>query len=88
MEKGRIVKEETVGGNMLTYSLFENGDGFGVSVKSCLFGEEVYKEVNDVTINNEVADALFELLVRNLVLPSTLREVTEDFISEIYSINS
>ncbi len=83
-----IIKEEIVGGDMLKYNMYENGEHYGVSVLSTLFGQERITCIDELTTRKDVADEFFEMCVRNLVLPSTLKDIAEDYISQIYSLKN
>ena len=82
-----VVRSECVGGDKIHYTMTIGDGGYSFSVSSSLFGEEYSEKVNDVTTKREIADSFFELLIRNLVTPCSLREVAEDFVAEIYSLN-
>ena len=82
-----VVRCECVGGDKIHYTMTIGNGGYSFSVSSSLFGEEYSEKVSDVTTKKEIADSFFELLVRNLVTPCSLKEVAEDFVEEIYSLN-
>ena len=82
-----VVRCECVGGGKIHYTMTTENGGYSFSVSSSLFDEEYSEKVNDVTTKREIADSFFELLVRNLVTPCSLKEVAEDFVAEIYSLN-
>lgn len=89
MSQGETIREESLGGDALMYRLYsvvnEDGTSYGIEVKTSLFGDEHCTKVDDITTRREIAEDLFEMLVRNLVLPSTLKDIVEDYVQEIYS---
>lgn len=82
-----VVRVEIVGGGKIRYTMTTENGGYSFSVSSSLTGEEYSEKVNDLTSEREIADSFFELIVRNLVTPCSLKDVAIDFITEIYSLN-
>lgn len=85
-----IIKKTETARGMLTYTLFAENIAdrvaYGISVKSELFGEAEVSEIRDITSELDFAEKLICTLADNLVLPSTLAEVTEEFLSAEYTI--
>ncbi len=82
----KILKEiRTAAGRLnyyLTESSFENGDiRYGVTVTTTLFGEEESDSVTDFSSDCEKTERFMALMADNSVLPSTLKEVAEEYIS-------
>ncbi len=82
-----VTKAETAKGKVV-YTLFrepsansENKDTYGIAVRSELFGEPEEASVKDITTQREPAEKLLFTLADNLVLPSTLGEVVEEYVS-------
>ena len=57
------------------------------TISSSLFGEEYKESIKGLSSQREIADDFFELLVRNFVLPCTLKEIAEDYVFKIYSLD-
>jgi hypothetical protein len=53
---------------------------FGIKIISRLFDSLEEEIVTNVTVDEGEINKLFDLCVRNVVLPSTLRDIVEDFI--------
>ncbi len=74
----------------LTYTVFsEETDGsehYGIAVSSGIFGETETAAVHDITTDIGFAEELVFLLADNLVLPSTLSEVVQEYIAEKFTI--
>lgn len=81
------IRKETVGGGKLCYTMtFEDGE-YCFTISSSLFGEEYEESIKGLSSQREIADDFFELLVRNFVLPCTLKEIAEDYVFKIYSLD-
>lgn len=81
-----VTKTETAKGKVV-YTLFSEPsadpekDTYGIAVRSELFGEPEEAAVKDITTQRESAEKLLFTLADNLVLPSTLGEVVEEYVS-------
>lgn len=81
-----VTKAETAKGKVV-YTLFSEPsadaekDTYGIAVRSELFGEPEEASVKDITTQREPAEKLLFTLADNLVLPSTLGEVVEEYVS-------
>jgi hypothetical protein len=79
-----IIRSESYAQGRLTYEIvktFEMGvPTFGIKIVSDLFGRREEHFVTNITLEESVITALYELCTKNTVLPSTLREIVEDFI--------
>jgi hypothetical protein len=79
-----ITKQATLAGGRLiyrTFKTFEHGiTVFGISVTSNLFETPEEDIISDVTVSEATIDRLFDLCVEHSVLPSSLRDIVEDFI--------
>lgn len=77
--------------NRLCYSLTESSreDGsisYGVRVTTTLFGSPEEASVEDVSSEKQLAEKFVDMLADNLVLPSTLSEVAEDFVASFFTV--
>lgn len=83
-----VIKKEMVGGGKLIYEMYKTELSFeghltcvyGVGVTSTLFTEKESCMIRDVSSNFEKVDTLFELLVTNVVLPCTLKDIVSDYL--------
>ncbi len=86
------VRETVLGGGHLIYSLIKSDaliDGkhacvYGVKICSSLFTPNEVETIKDVSSNFETANELFDMLVDNIVLPCTLKDITYDFLVSKY----
>lgn len=80
---------ETARGKLL-YTLYAEDNGgserYRISVLSKIFGEVESASVSDITSDPAFAQELLFILADNLVLPSTLSEVVEEYISSRYTV--
>lgn len=87
-----VLKRESAGKGLsfwLTSSQTQVEEGlsttvYGIGVCCTLFGPKEETYIRDITSQRAIADELFELLIRNLVLPSTFKDVVEDFV-QVYA---
>lgn len=87
-----IVNELSVGNSKLVYRLIKNtksidgevNDVYGIEVECSLFGSREISRVEDVTTKLDLATELFEVIADNAVLPSSLKDIIEDFIVKNY----
>ena len=83
----KTMKELSIAQGRITYYLTEtNIDGeqtYGIKVATTLFGGLETEHIKNITSNYDYTEELFYLLADNTVLPSTLREVVEEYISSI-----
>lgn len=94
IEKGKNMKDlkniNTAKGK-LTYTVFsEERDGserYGIAVSSGIFGETETASVHDITTDISFAEGLASLLADNLVLPSTLSEVVEEYLAVKFTVH-
>ena len=74
----------------LVYTLFSEESGgserYGITVFSRIFGDDETASVRDITSEYAAAEKLVFLLADNLVLPSTLAEVVEEYIASICTV--
>ncbi len=74
----------------LVYSLFSEGaegsERYGVTVLSWIFGEEESASVHDITSDIDTAGKFLFILADNLVLPSTLSEVAEEYVASLFTV--
>lgn len=71
----------------LTESTREDGSlAYGVRVTSTLFGSSEESAVEDISSDRQTVENFAELLADNLVLPSTLAEVAEDFVASFFTV--
>lgn len=81
-----VTRAETAKGKVV-YTLFSEPsadsekDTYGITVRSELFGEPEEASVKDITTRREQAEKLLFVLADNLVLPSTLGEIIEEYVS-------
>lgn len=73
----------------LIYTLFSTTSGdivtYGIKVDSKLFGDES-DTLNDISSDIFFAQKLLFILAENCVLPSTFKEVVEEYVSSAYTI--
>lgn len=86
-----ILKTINAAQDRLCYSLTESvrEDGsvcYGVKVTTTLFGEAESAEVEDISSDRQVAEKFLYMLADNLVLPSTLTEIAEEFVAAFYTV--
>lgn len=81
----KIIEKVEAAKNKVTYTLFsesaDSGVTYGISVRSELFGEPEEASVKDITSEHSFAEKLLFTLADNLVLPSTLDEIVEEYIA-------
>ncbi|MDR0903666.1 MAG: DUF6514 family protein [Ruminococcus sp.] len=79
-----IIRSESYAQGRLTYEIvktFEMGvPVFGMKIVSNLFGKREEHLVSNITLDESTITTLFETCTKNIVLPSSLREIVEDFI--------
>lgn len=85
------VKTLSIAHEHLKYILIkgERPDGsiaYGVKVISTLFDEEEQAAVYDITSDKAAAEKFLELLADNTVLPSTLSEISEDYVASYFTV--
>lgn len=89
----KIIKELSVGNSKLVYRLIKNtksidgqvNDVYGIEVESSLFDNLEIARVEDVTTKLDFAQELLEIIADNAVLPTSLKDIIEDFIVKKYS---
>ena len=77
--------------NRLCYSLTESvrDDGsisYGVNVTTTLFCTSEEAAVEDISSDRQIVEKFVDLLADNLVLPSTLTEVAEEFVASFFTV--
>lgn len=55
---------------------------YGIRISSSLFQKEEVESVPDVSSDFSMVNDLFEMLVRNMVLPCTLKDIISDYLVE------
>ncbi len=88
-----VVCEQNVGNSKLIYRLIRTVSTiegkeyqvYGVKVICNLFGRQETEFIADVTTEYKFALELFNVIVDNAVLPSTLRDIVEDLIVKKYT---
>lgn len=74
----------------LNYTLFsEENNGtetYGITVMSSVFGENESSTVKDITSDREFAEKIMYVLADNLVLPSTLSEIVEEYVAAEFTV--
>lgn len=84
--KAQTIREEVIGGGKLTYLLTKKDITiedvpvcvYGLSIISTLFGEPEIASFDDVSSVFERVEEIYETLVRNTVLPCTLKDILAD----------
>lgn len=72
---------------LLTESTREDGSiSYGVKVTSTLFGSPEEASVDDISSDMQTAEKFACLLADNLVLPSTLEEIAEEFVASAFTV--
>ena len=86
MKTMKTIRRYVIAGGRLCYELVESmTEGyacFGVRVSTTLFGEAESAYIEDVSHIFEKAEAFFELIADNAVLPCTLKDIAEDYAAE------
>lgn len=84
-----IEKIESAKGRV-TYTLFSEPENniivYGIDVCTELFGEAETASIRDITSDGTFAKKLLYLLADNLVLPSTLDEVVEEYLAASFTV--
>ena len=74
----------------LNYTLFsEENNGtetYGITIMSSVFGENESSTVKDITSDREFAEKIMYVLADNLVLPSTLSEIVEEYVAAEFTV--
>lgn len=71
----------------LTESVREDGSiSYGVKAATTLFGTSEEAAVEDISSDRQVVEKFVDLLADNLVLPSTLTEVAEEFVASFFTV--
>ncbi len=83
------LRNDTIMNGKVRYQLFESksneGKNYSIKISSTLFDLPETATVSDVTTNIKLAEKFYGMLADCAVLPSTLHEVTEDFLSATFS---
>lgn len=83
-----IATIETAKGK-IRYILFSNdSDGFthyGITVNSTLFGDET-ATLSEISTDEIFVQRLMNMLADNMVLPSTFREVVEEYVAAAMTV--
>ena len=78
-----LAKIETAKGKLI-YTLFstetDEAVTYGITVNSKLFGEET-ASLQDISTDFDFTEKLMLMLAENFVLPSTFKEVAEEYIA-------
>ncbi len=74
----------------ITYTLFCDAAGgtssYGITVRSEIFGDVEESTVKDISSEKDFSQKLLFVLADNLVLPSTLDEVVEEYIAAAFTV--
>lgn len=86
-----VLKEINIAQDRLCYCLTESvrEDGsvtYGVEVTTTLFGAPEVSAVDDISPDRQFAEKFLNMLADNLVLPSTLKEVAEEFVASYFTV--
>lgn len=83
-----ITTAETAKGK-LVYTLFsenlDNSERYGISVTSTIFGTTETASLSDISSEMDFTEKLLYLMADNLVLPSTFREVAEEYVAAAFT---
>ncbi len=83
------LRNDSILNGKVTYQLFETQSGdcknYSIKISSTLFDLPETSTVSDITTNIKLAEKFYGMLADCSVLPSTLHEVTEDFLAATYS---
>jgi hypothetical protein len=97
----KVLYEIKLAGERLSYRIISNERGeeglsslpslprqtcYGVSVSTTLFGEEEEETVDDFSSDYGETEKFLHLLADNTVLPSTLKEIAEEYIAAKYTV--
>jgi hypothetical protein len=79
-----IIRTESIAQGKLTYEIIKTVETgipvYGIRIASKLFDKTEENLVTNITVNIKTAETLFNLCIANTVLPSSLLDITEDFI--------
>ncbi len=82
----KIINEISTASNRINYKLFttetDNIIQYGMIISTTLFGAEESDCVKDITTDKELAERMLYTFADNTVLPSTMREIIEEYINE------
>lgn len=84
-----VKRIETAKGKLIyvIFSTTVNGKiEYGIQVTSKIFESTEIASVSRITSDLEFAEKLLALLADNLVLPSTLSEVVEDYVAAAFTV--
>ena len=83
-----IATIETAKG-LLRYKLFstksDNNIHYGITVNSRLFGDET-ATISEISTDETFVSRLMNMLADNMVLPSTFREVVEEYVAAVMTV--
>ena len=81
----RLLKEISAAQGRVTYGLteasFAGVPTYGITVSTSLFGDEETERVDHIAAQRDFTEKLFYLLADNIVLPSTMTEVIEEYVT-------
>lgn len=85
-----IITKVEVARGKITYTLFceavRGTSSYGITVRSEIFGDVEESTVKDISSEKDFSQKLLFLLADNLVLPSTLDEVVEEYIAAAFTV--
>ncbi len=93
MVDNNIVLEEKTAGDRVIYRIVsyskviedKSVKVYGIEVTSTLFGTNDREFICDISSDYDFVKELFRIIVDNLVLPISLKEIVEDYINAKYS---
>lgn len=87
--KPLLIRQEVIAQGKLKYEMYRTEmriDGhvttmYGLGIESTLFKEPDCCVIRDVSSNYEKVESLFNIIIENVVLPCTLKDIIIDYIS-------
>ena len=88
----QLLKEISLSQGRLTYGLTEMSlstiPTYGIEAATTLFGEKEAEQIRHITTDREFAEKLLYTLADNTVLPSTLKEVVEEYVTIFSTVSA
>lgn len=86
-----VLMEDVIAGGRISYRLLKSEsfcdgkprDVYGIEVVSSLFDGRESALIMDISTDYECVKKLYNLAVENLVMPCTLKDITEDYLETV-----
>lgn len=88
-----ILKEDVIAGGRVSYRMLKSEsfcdgnprDVYGIEVVSSLFDGRESALLMDISTDYDCVKNLYDMVVENLVMPCTLKDITEDYLETVSS---